>query len=78
MVPSAARTLHHPREVTGLEQGARLRAARRDLLDRTKDALRTAPLFFWHAEVLGHSWERMRAIVNGEICAAASANSQVH
>src|SRR5262249_27707467 len=59
MVPSAARTLYHPREVTGLEQGARLRAARREVLDRTKDALRTAPLFFWHAEVLRLSCERM-------------------
>src|SRR5262249_10292427 len=65
MVPSAARTLYHPREVTGLEQGARLRAARRELLDRTKDALRTAPLFFWHAEVLRHACERMTALVTG-------------
>ena len=34
-------------------RGARLRTARREVLDRTKDALRTAPLFFWDAEVLG-------------------------
>ena len=65
MVPSAARTLHHPRKVTGLEQGARLRAARRELLDWTKDALRAAPLFFWHAEVLRHSCERKTVLVTG-------------
>src|SRR5262249_41124010 len=65
VVPSAARTLHHPRKVTGLEQGTRLRAARRELLDWTKGALRAAPLFFWHAEVLRHSRERMTALVTG-------------
>jgi len=40
-------------------------AARRELLDRTKDTLRTAPLFFRHAEVLRRSCERMTALVTG-------------